>query len=172
MALGSQRLLAGAVGLALTSTVMLAVPAAASTQTAFYPTTWAYTDSAAPASTFVAPSGDAPIGARTNTDGSVHTTRSIRVAFGRNRIVYKQTEVPALMTAHTGEWNIKPSGDGAGVDVSSRHSVTIRPEAIVRILGEGADVPAAREFVQRALSTNSTTTMKLAKAHAEALRRK
>jgi len=76
MALGSQRLLAGAVGLALTSTVMLAVPAAASTQTAFYPTTWAYTDSAAPASTFVAPSGDAPIGARTNTDGSVHTTRA------------------------------------------------------------------------------------------------
>ena len=102
-------------------------------------------------------------------DGSVHTTRSIRVAFGRNRIVYKQTEVPALMTAHTGEWNIKPSGDG--VEVSSRHSVTIRPEAVVRILGEGADVPAAREFVQRALSTNSTTTMKLAKAHAESLRK-
>ncbi|MET8772659.1 aromatase/cyclase [Streptomyces sp. NPDC004658] len=101
-------------------------------------------------------------------DGSVHTTRSIRVALGRERIVYKQTEVPALMTAHTGEWSLVPAGDG--VLVTSRHSVTIRPDAVPGVLGENATVADARAFVQRALSTNSTATLRHARAYAEARR--
>lgn len=98
-------------------------------------------------------------------DGSVHTTRSTRVALPGHRIVYKQTETPALMAAHTGEWSIVEAP--GGVDVTSRHSVTIRPEAITQVLGAGADLAAARSFVQRALSANSTATLRLAKAYAE-----
>jgi len=101
-------------------------------------------------------------------DGSVHTTKSIRVVFGDDRIVYKQIAVPALMTAHTGRWTIVPV-DG-GVDVTSRHTVTLKPSAIERILGEGKTVSDAREYVHRALSTNSTTTLKHALAFAEARR--
>ncbi|MFC4497985.1 MULTISPECIES: aromatase/cyclase [Streptomyces] len=101
-------------------------------------------------------------------DGSVHTTRSIRVALGRERILYKQTETPALMTAHTGEWSLAPAGEG--VLVTSRHSVTIRPDAVPTVLGESATVADARAFVRKALSTNSTTTLHHARAYAEARR--
>ncbi|MEV7401231.1 aromatase/cyclase [Streptomyces sp. NPDC091267] len=101
-------------------------------------------------------------------DGSVHTTESIRVVFAPDRIVYKQTTVPGLMTAHTGRWTVAPSGDG--VDVTSRHTVTLKPSAVEKILGEGKTVADARAYVHRALSTNSTNTLKLARAHAEALR--
>ncbi|MFJ1755850.1 aromatase/cyclase [Kitasatospora sp. NPDC088134] len=101
-------------------------------------------------------------------DGSVHTTTSVRVVFGTDRIVYKQIAVPALMTAHTGRWTITET-DG-GVDVTSRHTVTLKQSAIERILGAGKSVADAREYVHRALSTNSTTTLKHALAFAEARR--
>jgi aromatase len=104
-------------------------------------------------------------------DGSVHTTRSVRVKLGEDRIVYKQTETPAMMTAHTGEWVIIPADDGPGsLDVTSRHSVALRPEAVTDVLGAQATLADARAFVQRALSTNSTTTLRHAKAFAEARR--
>ncbi|MFI9080853.1 aromatase/cyclase [Streptomyces sioyaensis] len=101
-------------------------------------------------------------------DGSTHTTESVRVVFGPDRIVYKQTTVPGLMTAHTGSWTIVPDADG--VAVTSRHTVTLKPSAVESILGAGKTVADAREYVHKALSTNSTNTLKLAKAHAEALR--
>ncbi|WP_035847281.1 aromatase/cyclase [Kitasatospora azatica] len=101
-------------------------------------------------------------------DGSTHTTESIRVVFGSDRIVYKQTTVPALMTAHTGRWTIEAAGDG--VDVTSRHTVIIKPSAIERILGEGKTVADARAYIHHALSTNSTTTLKFARDFAEARR--
>lgn len=101
-------------------------------------------------------------------DGSVHTTRSVRVALGRDRLLYKQTETPALMTAHTGEWSLTTVDDG--VLATSRHSVVIRPEAVAGVLGASATVADARAFVQKALSTNSTTTLRHAKAYAEARR--
>ncbi|MFD0023827.1 aromatase/cyclase [Streptomyces sp. NPDC058382] len=100
-------------------------------------------------------------------DGSVHTTESVRVVFAPDRIVYKQTTVPGLMTAHTGRWTVVPA-DG-GVDVTSRHTVTLKPGAVEKILGEGKTVADARAYVHRALSTNSTNTLKLARDHAEAL---
>lgn len=46
-------------------------------------------------------------------DGAVHTTRSVRVCFPHDRIVYKQTEVPELMAAHTGRWTLVPIDPGA-----------------------------------------------------------
>ncbi|MFH8409710.1 aromatase/cyclase [Streptomyces sp. NPDC018019] len=101
-------------------------------------------------------------------DGSVHTTESVRVVFGQDRIVYKQTTVPALMTAHTGRWTIEPAGDG--VAVTSRHTVTLKPSAVEKVLGPGKTVADAREYVHRALSTNSTRTLELARQYAEARR--
>lgn len=99
-------------------------------------------------------------------DGSVHTTRSVRVCFpGTLRIVYKQTATPALMDAHTGVWSVVP--DGRGVIVTSRHSVVLREEAIGPVLGEDASVEQARRYLREALGRNSTATLDLARQYAE-----
>ncbi|MFF3920397.1 aromatase/cyclase [Streptomyces sp. NPDC001852] len=98
-------------------------------------------------------------------DGAMHTTKSVRVCFADERIVYKQIVVPPLMTAHTGEWRVTEVR--GGVAVTSRHTVAIRPEAVPGILGEGATVADAREFARTALSGNSRITLEHAKAYAE-----
>lgn len=99
-------------------------------------------------------------------DGSVHTTRSVRVCWPSTSIVYKQIVLPALMTLHTGRWLIEER-DGAGVSVTSRHTVQINTVNIAGVLGEDADVQTAQEFVRKALSGNSLATLNLAKAYAE-----
>lgn len=99
-------------------------------------------------------------------DGSVHTTKSVRVCHPHSWIVYKQTVVPALMTLHTGRWSIEER-TGGWVSVTSRHTVRINTANITAVLGEGADVAAARTYVRTALSGNSMATLRLAKAHAE-----
>lgn len=99
-------------------------------------------------------------------DGSTHTTESVRVCFPHaQRIVYKQTATPLLMSAHTGEWSVVP--DETGVTVTSQHSVVLRPENIEPVLGPDADVRTARRYVREALGRNSTATLNLAKKHAE-----
>jgi aromatase len=98
-------------------------------------------------------------------DGSIHTTKSVRVCQPHFSIVYKQTVLPALMTLHTGRWSILPSG--LVTLLSSRHTVQINPANINKVLGPDAGVEQAREFVQKALSTNSMATMQLAKSYAE-----
>ncbi|NEB82533.1 cyclase [Streptomyces sp. SID14478] len=99
-------------------------------------------------------------------DGSTHTTESVRVCFPHaGRIVYKQTATPALMEAHTGEWSVVP--DETGVTVVSQHSVVLREEAVTRVLGPAADLTTARRYVRRALGQNSSTTLDLAREHAE-----
>ncbi|GGN94101.1 actinorhodin polyketide synthase bifunctional cyclase/dehydratase [Streptomyces albiflavescens] len=98
-------------------------------------------------------------------DGAMHTTKSVRVCFADERIVYKQTVVPPLMTAHTGEWRVTTVR--GGVAVTSRHTVAIRPEAVPGVLGEAATVADAREFARTALSGNSRITLEHAKAYAE-----
>jgi aromatase len=102
-------------------------------------------------------------------DGSVHTTRSVRVCFPSESIIYKQVQPPRLMRAHTGRWLIVP--DGPGVKVSSEHTVMVRPDAIAGVLGADATVPDAKNLIRTALSANSTTTMEHAKAYAEERRR-
>ncbi|MFD9888477.1 aromatase/cyclase [Amycolatopsis sp. NPDC059027] len=101
-------------------------------------------------------------------DGSVHTTKSVRVCFPHSRIVYKQIVVPALMTLHTGQWLL--TGTAGGVLVTSQHTVVLDPANITKILGDGAGVEDARVFVRKALSTNSLTTIGFAKDYAEARR--
>jgi aromatase len=101
-------------------------------------------------------------------DGSIHTTKSVRVCFPHSKIVYKQITLPALMTLHTGSWHFTDHGDG--VTATSQHTVVINPANITKILGEDAGVPEAREFIRNALGTNSRATLGHAKEYAEGLR--
>ncbi|ONI90822.1 cyclase [Actinosynnema sp. ALI-1.44] len=101
-------------------------------------------------------------------DGSVHTTKSVRVCFPHTKIAYKQTQVPALMTLHTGQW-LLVENEG-GVEVTSRHTVVINEANIAEVLGAGADVEDARKFVRTALGTNSLATLAHAKEYAESRR--
>ncbi|GAA2956154.1 MULTISPECIES: aromatase/cyclase [Streptomyces] len=101
-------------------------------------------------------------------DGSVHTTKSYRVCLPHEKIAYKQTTLPALMSLHTGYWTFRETA--AGVAASSQHTVVIRPENITAVLGPEAGVADARAYVQAALSTNSRATLGHAKDYAEARR--
>lgn len=101
-------------------------------------------------------------------DGQTHTTRSVRVCRPDTSIVYKQTVVPTLMTLHTGRWLIQEQTPGT-LSVTSRHTVQINTARITEVLGPDADLAAARTFVQNALSTNSSATLRAAKAYAQSL---
>lgn len=98
-------------------------------------------------------------------DGSVHTTKSYRVTFPHAKIAYKQVTLPALLTLHTGYWTVRDR-DG-GVAVSSQHTFAINTAKIAEVLGAGATVADAKEYVRKALSTNSMATMGHAKKYAE-----
>jgi aromatase len=101
-------------------------------------------------------------------DGSAHTTESVRVCLPHQRIAYKQTTLPALMTLHTGYWQFDETDDG--VTVSSQHTVVINADNIAKVLGPDAGVERARAFVREALGNNSRATLNHAKEHAEARR--
>ncbi|TQK50330.1 aromatase [Streptomyces sp. SLBN-118] len=99
-------------------------------------------------------------------DGAMHTTESVRICFPHaGRIVFKQTAPPALMAAHTGEWSVEP--DETGVTVTAQHQVVLNEEDIERVLGEGADLAAARRRVREDLGRVGTLMLALAKQHAE-----
>ncbi|MEA2589549.1 MAG: aromatase [Actinomycetota bacterium] len=99
-------------------------------------------------------------------DGSVHTTKSIRVCFPSTKIVYKQVTLPKLLAAHTGHWLLEETPGGS--TVSSYHTVTLRESAIEEVLGSGAGIGDARHYVQKALSGNSRITLDHANAFAAA----
>jgi aromatase len=100
-------------------------------------------------------------------DGATHATESYRVCLAPDRIVYKQVKVPALMTAHTGAWEFAARPDGA--TITSAHTVVLNPATIEGVLGPGATVATAREYVRAALTGNSRTTMQYAKDYAEGI---
>jgi len=99
-------------------------------------------------------------------DGSVHTTRSVRVCEPDHSIIYKQIVLPPLMTLHTGRWHIGARG-GRGVSATSWHTVRINTARITELLGPDADVATVQEDVRKALGANSLTTLRAAKAYAE-----
>ncbi|MFD6065853.1 aromatase/cyclase [Amycolatopsis lurida] len=101
-------------------------------------------------------------------DGSVHTTRSVRVGFPDHTLVYKQTTLPPLMSLHTGRWTLGPSATGC--TASSQHTVVINTENIASVLGPHTGTAEAKEFVRAALSANSLATLGHAKDYAERLR--
>jgi aromatase len=83
--------------------------------------------------------------------------------------VYKQIVLPPLLTLHTGQWLVEER-DGAGVSVTSRHTIRINTARIAEVLGDDAGTQTAQGFVRNALSGNSLATLRLAKAYAEGLR--
>lgn len=98
-------------------------------------------------------------------DGSVHTTHSVRITSPPEKIVYKQTRPPALMTLHTGVWTF--TEDAGGAVATSRHDVIIDGTNVTRILGPGAAIADARAYVRRVLGANSMATLRYARDHAE-----
>ncbi|MER5704804.1 aromatase/cyclase [Micromonospora sp. NPDC002296] len=98
-------------------------------------------------------------------DGGEHTTRSVRLCFDGDRIVYKQTAMPRPLLAHGGTWTV--TGDGRRTRVTSRHDVALDPEAVADVFGPGTTLEAARAAVRDILRTNSLRTLERAGAHAE-----
>ncbi|MET9502701.1 nuclear transport factor 2 family protein [Streptomyces sp. NPDC006622] len=98
-------------------------------------------------------------------DGSTHTTASVRICLPDGRITYKQSQTPALMSVHTGEWTVReiPSGCVA----VSRHTVVVNAAAVPKVLGPSSTTADARAFIRDALGGNSTITMRHAKEYAE-----
>ncbi|MEU7772060.1 aromatase/cyclase [Micromonospora taraxaci] len=101
-------------------------------------------------------------------DGSTHTTRSVRVCTPVERIVYKQLVPPRLLLGHSGRWLFTDDGDGA--TVTAEHTVAIDPDRVREVLGEGATLADARDFVRSALGGNSRTTLAHAGSYAAARR--
>jgi ribosome-associated toxin RatA of RatAB toxin-antitoxin module len=97
-------------------------------------------------------------------DGSAHTTRSIRLCFGDERIVYKQLVPPALLFGHSGEWAFTNGPNGA--TITGRHTVAINPAAIPGVLGTNHTLADARDFLRTALGANSRITLTHASAYA------
>ncbi|MBO3749326.1 aromatase/cyclase [Streptosporangiaceae bacterium NEAU-GS5] len=100
-------------------------------------------------------------------DGTKSTTTSIRICRPSDRIIYKQVKLPAVMSAHTGEWLIEPNGDG-GVTVTGRHTVCLDRAGVAALLGADTTIAAAQQKVRQALGGNSLTTLRHAKRFAEA----
>ncbi|XVQ14174.1 aromatase/cyclase [Spirillospora sp. CA-255316] len=98
-------------------------------------------------------------------DGSVHTTRSVRVCFPYDRIVYKQLRVPPLLTLHTGVWTVEE--EPGRTLVRSRHTVRVNEANIETVLGAGADLGKAKSMVRSSIGGNSLATLNRAKRFAE-----
>ncbi|MGW2301899.1 aromatase/cyclase [Streptomyces sp. NPDC001809] len=90
-------------------------------------------------------------------DGSAHTTRSVRVCRAPEWIAYKQLRTPRLLTGHSGLWTFSDGPDGPVA--TARHTVAIDPAAVTEVLGAGATLADARQYVRDALGRNSMTTM-------------
>jgi aromatase len=90
-------------------------------------------------------------------DGTVHTTRSVRVLLSDGSIVYKQTRPPRALLGHSGRWDFR--SDRSGNSISSRHTFLLDPAGVAEVFGP--DVPAreAAHRVRDALSANSRVTM-------------
>ena len=91
-------------------------------------------------------------------DGDRHTTRSIRVCFPHERIVYKQLVPPALLLGHSGAWTFAPGPDG-GALVTARHMVAVDPAKVEAVLGAGRTLADARAHLRDVLGANSRATL-------------
>lgn len=90
-------------------------------------------------------------------DGEVHNTVSFRICFPHRKIVYKQVVVPPVMTAHTGQWLFTPRA--GGTEITSCHTVVMNQRGIHDLFGPEVTLKESRTRIQRALSTNSLTTL-------------
>lgn len=90
-------------------------------------------------------------------DGSVHTTRSIRVCSAPSHIAYKQLVPPKMLLGHSGQWTFSPLGDR--VEATARHTVAIDPDAARSLLGQDSTLEQAREYIRDALRGNGRATL-------------
>lgn len=103
-------------------------------------------------------------------DGSAHTTSSIRLCFPDEKIAYKQTVLPALLSGHSGVWTFEATDGGAAI--TSHHTVALDPAMIEDVLGPGTTLDRARTHVRDMLRANSRTTMEAAGGYAAAAARR
>lgn len=99
-------------------------------------------------------------------DGSTHTTESVRICRPPSGIYYKQQRLPALLAMHTGYWLLREDDDGRTRAIAG-HTVEIREDKIHAILGPSAEVAQAREYLRNVLGGNSRTTLDHARNYAE-----
>ena len=99
-------------------------------------------------------------------DGSAHTTRSVRICREPEWIAYKQRVAPRLLLGHSGLWSFFEGPEGA--TVTARHTVAIDADAVAEVLGEGSTLADARAYLRDALGRNSLATLSHAGAHAGA----
>jgi aromatase len=94
-------------------------------------------------------------------DGAVHTTRTVRVCFPHHSIVYKETDLPEIVTSHVGAWHLFPTVNG--VRLTANHTVLLRPDRVAALLGPHATVELARDLVRQFLGEHSTATLRHAR---------
>jgi hypothetical protein len=92
-------------------------------------------------------------------DGGRHQTASTRIRVDASRLAYKQEKTPEILLGHAGLWTIAPLDGGARTRAVSRHTFTLRPDALERVLGAGTTVESAREHMREALGANSRATL-------------
>ena len=90
-------------------------------------------------------------------DGSVQTTRSVRVGLSNGSIAYKQTTPPTPLFGHSGVWEFF---DGAaGMTMRSSHTALIDPAAALALFGPEISLGEVTRRVREVLSGNSKITM-------------
>jgi len=98
-------------------------------------------------------------------DGSVLTTRMVRVCFPYHSIVYKQTQPPDGMSAHVGEWHLYPTA--AGVRVTSHNTVMTRPDNAGDVRDQRVSVERTGDMIRQASRENCLAVLLHAKHAAE-----
>lgn len=100
-------------------------------------------------------------------DGTVRTSRVVRVCFPHHSIVYKSTDLPDHVSAHVGAWHLFPTVNG--VRLTSNHTVMLRPDRFAAVLGPQPSVERARALIRDFLGDHTTATLRHAKHAAERL---
>jgi len=90
-------------------------------------------------------------------DGSAHTTRSIRVCEVPSSIAYKQLRPPAMLLGHSGRWTFRAAG--RGVEVTAAHTVAIDPARARTVLGADSTLAQARAYLRESLGGNGRATL-------------
>lgn len=98
-------------------------------------------------------------------DGGRHTTRSIRLCFPPERIVYTQLRPPALLLGHHGAWDFVDAGHGPARVVAA-HKVAIDTTRIAELLGSATTIADARAWLREVLGANSRATLGAVARHA------
>lgn len=99
-------------------------------------------------------------------DGRMLRSQSVRLGFPHaGRIVYKDTAMPSLMAAHTGEWSIEP--EIHGVRAVSHHKVVLQEDVARSLDGTRTALATVIRRVRERLGRSSAAALNLAKKHAE-----